>query len=123
MPLCQATNMNYHSGNDISCSRKHQKVECTCVSDGACAHMMRPMGVFECQQMLFLYSQWGPQPKQLEAEKRWRRKRIRAREGDRLRKNGEGKRGRACMCPCGRSLVQQRHCHYQSLSAALNAGV
>lgn len=36
------------------------------------------------------------------------------REGDRLRKNGEGKRGRACMCPCARSLVQKRHCHYQS---------
>ncbi len=27
--------------------------------------------------------------------------------------------GRACMCPCARSLVQKHHCHYQSLSAAL----
>lgn len=44
------------------------------------------------------------------------------REGDRLRKNGEGKRGRACMCPSARSLVQKRHCHYQSLSAELEQG-
>ncbi len=44
------------------------------------------------------------------------------REGDRLRRSREGKRGRACMCPCACSLVQKCHCHYKSLSAVLEQG-
>lgn len=40
-------------------------------------------------------------------------------KSDRKMKNRERKRGKACMCPCACSLVQKRHCHYQSLSAAL----
>lgn len=42
-------------------------------------------------------------------------------KSDRKMKNRERKRGKACMCPCACSLVQKRHCHYQSLSAALKS--
>ncbi len=54
--------------------RLHVLQSAACVSDGACAYMKQPTGVSECQQMLFLYPQLGPQPKQPEAEKRRERK-------------------------------------------------
>lgn len=91
--------MTYHAEGNTR--RLHVLQSAACVSDGECAYMTKPTGVSECQQMLFLYPQWGPQPKQPEAEKRRARKeRNRQTEEEQGGKKRKSVHVPLCVQPC-----------------------
>lgn len=104
--------MTYHAEGNTR--RLHVLQSTACVTDGECAYMMQPTGISECQQMLFLYPQWGPQPKQPEAEKRWERK-ERRRQTEEEQGGKESKSMHVPMCTQPRAETP--------LSLSIRAGV